>query len=61
MIPLSVVKPVEGKSWSPYAVNVSRLADLEPGRDAGLDAICDGILHGREFIYPAEQLRAVGC
>lgn len=61
MIPLSVVKPVEGQSWSPYAVNVSSLADLEAGRDAGLDTICDGILHGREFIYPAEQLRAVRC
>ena len=61
MIPLTVVKPVVGQSWSPYAVDVSRLADLEPGRDAGLDAICDGILHGREFIYPAEQLRAVRC
>jgi hypothetical protein len=61
MIPLTVIKPVEGKSWSPYAVNVSRLSNLEPGRDAGLDTICDGILLGREFIYPAEQLRAVRC
>lgn len=61
MIPLGVVKPVEGRSWSPYAVSVGRLADLEAGHDPGLDAICDGILHGSEFIYPAEQLRAVGC
>jgi hypothetical protein len=59
MIPLTVVKPVEGKSWSPYAVNVASLNDLAPGHDAGLDAICDGILHGREFIYPAQERRAV--
>jgi hypothetical protein len=59
MIPLTVVKPVEGKSWSPYAVDVASLNDLEPGHDAGLDAICDGILYGREFIYPAQQHRAL--
>ena len=47
------MKPVEGQSWSPYAVNVKGLSDLEAGHDRGLDAICDGILHGREFIYPA--------
>jgi hypothetical protein len=61
MIPLGVVEPVPPPSWSPYAVNVSRLDDLAPGHDVGLDVICDGILHGREFIYPAEQLQAVGC
>ncbi|MCC7418321.1 MAG: capsule biosynthesis protein [Acidobacteria bacterium] len=61
MIPLGVVKPVEGRAWSPYAVNVASLAELEPGRDPGLDTICEGILHGREFVYPAEQLRAVRC
>ena len=61
MIPLTVVKPVEGRSWSPYAVNVARLSDLEAGSDPGLDTICNGILHGTEFIYPAEQLRAVRC
>lgn len=61
MIPLGVVKPTVGKSWAPYAVNVSSLNQLESGRDAGLDTICDGILHGDEFIYRAEQLRAVPC
>ena len=61
MIPLGVVKPTVGKSWAPYAVNVSSLDQLEPGRDAGLDTICDGILHGDEFIYRAEQLRAATC
>jgi hypothetical protein len=59
MIPLSVIKPVTGPSWSPYAVDVTSLRQLEPGSDPGLDSICDGILTGREFIYPAEQLREV--
>ena len=61
MIPVSSVTPVEGRSWSPYAVAPARLRDLEPGRDIGLDTICDGILHGREFIYPAEKLRSARC
>ncbi len=61
MVPLKSVKPVVGRSWSPYAVDVARLSDLEPGVDPGLDTICDGILHRREFIYTAEQLRAVRC
>jgi hypothetical protein len=61
MIPLGVVKPTVGKAWATYAVDVARLDQLEPGRDAGLDTICEGILHGREFVYPAEQLRAVRC
>lgn len=61
MIPLGVVKPTAGKSWAPYAVDVSSLDQLEPGRDAGLDTICDGILHGDEFIYRAEAMRAAAC
>ena len=35
MIPLGVVKPVEGKSWSPYAIDVTQLDQVEQGRDAG--------------------------
>jgi hypothetical protein len=61
MIPLGVVKPTEGKAWATYAVNVAGLDALAPGRDAGLDTICDGILYGAPFVYPAEQLRAVRC
>jgi hypothetical protein len=61
MVPLKCVKPVQGQSWSPYAVDIKGLVDLEPGVDQGLDTLCDGILHGREFIYPAEQLKAVLC
>lgn len=61
MIPLGVIKPTEGKSWAPYAVDVSHIDQLEPGRDTGLDTICDGILHAKSFVYPAEQLRAIPC
>jgi hypothetical protein len=29
---------------------------LAPGVDVGLDRICDGVLTGTPFIYPAEEL-----
>jgi hypothetical protein len=61
MIPLQAVEPAVVERWSPYLVKPTRLAALERGSDPGLDAICDGILEGREFIYPAETLRAVPC
>ncbi|MCU0934536.1 MAG: capsule biosynthesis protein [Gammaproteobacteria bacterium] len=52
MIPLEVMQPT-GR-WPPYRVAARGLGPLEPGRSAGLDVICDGILHGREFVFPAE-------
>jgi hypothetical protein len=52
MIPLTMVKPVDDQSR--YELDVHTLADLLPGKDAGLDIICDGVLHGTPFIYPAE-------
>jgi len=61
MIPVDAVVPLEGKTWAPYAVRPVRLREIERGGDPGLDAICDGILTGREFIYPAEALRGVTC
>ncbi|OGT05348.1 MAG: hypothetical protein A3F73_10555 [Gallionellales bacterium RIFCSPLOWO2_12_FULL_59_22] len=48
MIPVRSLKPLE--KFAPYAVKVDRLDDLQPGADAGLDAICDGILDGRPFV-----------
>ena len=52
MIPLSFMEPTD--AWPPYRLQISGVDDLLPGRDPGLDVVCDGILNGTEFIYPAE-------
>lgn len=56
MIPLGFMEPVAGKP--PYKVNISKLDELLPGADPGLDIICEGILSGSSypFVYPAEVL-----
>jgi hypothetical protein len=38
-----------------FQLSVESLSDLLPGRSAGLDIICDGILQGTDFIYQPEQ------
>jgi hypothetical protein len=53
MIPLEMMEPISG--WPPYRIQLSGIDDLRPGRSPGLDVICDGILNGTEFIYPAES------
>ena len=52
MIPLLFMVPTSG--WPPYNIQLSSIDDLSPGRSVGLDVICNGILNGDEFIYPAE-------
>lgn len=52
MIPLECVKEQPG--WPPFGISISDLTDLQPGKDAGLDIICEGILKGTSFVYPAE-------
>jgi hypothetical protein len=54
MIPLEFMEPASGHS--PYRIQLAKLQDLLPGNSRGLDIICDGILKGADFIYPAEQL-----
>ena len=54
MIPLSMTRPVS--RWRPYEIDMAGLADLLPGRDAGLDVVCDGILNGTDFIYKDETM-----
>lgn len=52
MIPLEFMQPSKGDV--PYRVSLRSFRELAPGRSRGLDVICQGILHGRPFIYPAE-------
>ncbi len=49
MIPVRAMKSTGG--WPPYRASVRSLDDLAPGRDPGLDIICDGILNRRPFVY----------
>jgi Capsule polysaccharide biosynthesis protein len=53
LVPLEPLEFVEG--WPPYRINLAKLADLAVGNNRGLDIICDGILKGSDFVYPAEQ------
>ncbi|SCB42551.1 Capsule polysaccharide biosynthesis protein [Bradyrhizobium shewense] len=51
-IPISYMEPASG--GVPYEIGIDNIEQLLPRSDVGLDVICDGILHGSEFIYPAE-------
>ena len=54
MIPLPMMKSAdEGKS--PYHAELQSLDELRPGRSQGLDLICDGIINGTPFVFPAEE------
>jgi hypothetical protein len=53
MIPVSQVEAT-GRKRTQFRVAIDRLSDLLPGRSAGLDVICEGILTGAPFVYPAE-------
>jgi len=55
MIPLEFMNPQPGE-WPPYRLALASLEDLLPGRSAGLDVICDGVLKGTQFIYRAEDV-----
>ena len=52
MIPLEMMR--EAKNASEYRLDRFSLEDVMPGKSRGLDVICQGILEGSEFIYPAE-------
>lgn len=54
MIPVSSV--IISKGWPPYQLAVKTLKELMPGKDNGLDIICEGILSNKDFIFPAEKL-----
>ena len=59
MIPVTQVAPT-GLKEPQFRVDLSGLEDLLPGRSLGLDVICDGILKGTPFQYPAEQRGVLG-
>jgi len=56
MIPLRAFVPT-GED-PPLRVAIDGLDALRPGRDPGLDVVCDGILHGAPFEYDAQTLGA---
>jgi hypothetical protein len=49
MIPVRSLAPAARE----VRLDVGSLQDLEPGRDPGLDVICDGIMHGSPFVFDA--------
>jgi len=53
MVPVPCMAPT--KAVPPFKLTVDGIEDLLPGRQPGLDVICDGILTGSPFIFPAEQ------
>ncbi len=55
MIPVESLIERKGL-WPPLRTEVEDLDSLSPGRDPGLDVICDGILSGSDFVYPEEAL-----
>ncbi|MCB1194889.1 capsule biosynthesis protein [bacterium] len=52
MIPLEFMKPIKG--WPLFKLDLKSIRQLEQGNSLGLDIICNGILDGKEFIYPYE-------
>ena len=56
MIPLESIAPASGviARQVKYRVGVETIDELKPGRDLGLDVICEGILTGKPFTFPAE-------
>jgi hypothetical protein len=53
MIPLPFLTPAQN---SKIKLELSNVKELLPGHFMGLDVVCDAILHGTPFVYPAEKL-----
>jgi hypothetical protein len=53
MIPVEVVRPTDGNPS--FVLAVENLAELLPGKNPGLDVICNGILSGKDLIYEDEK------
>lgn len=55
MIPLPFMR-TSGVRIPVYVSHIEDLRELQPGTSAGLDIVCDGIVEGTPFVYPAETL-----
>jgi hypothetical protein len=53
MIPMEFFESTESRGA--YHITLRSIDELKPGQSSGLDIICDGILNGKDFIYPAEH------
>lgn len=53
MIPLPMFEPRQGFPY--FQLKIDSLQQLAPGADPGLDVVCNGILKGSDFVFPAEQ------
>jgi hypothetical protein len=52
MIPLPFMRA--NNQATLFDIGITSLDDLQPGNWPGLDIVCDGIVHGKPFIFPAE-------
>jgi hypothetical protein len=52
-IPIKFMTP--STAAVPFEISIREIDDLMPGKDDGLDVICDGILHGSPFVHRAER------
>ena len=52
-IPIEFMEPCSKNV--PYEIKANTLEDMTPGKDKGLDVLCNGILNATEYIYPAED------
>jgi len=57
MIPLEFFEPRDG--WPPFDLALESVEELDEGKSVALDVVCDGILRGADFVYPAERLGTV--
>ena len=56
MIPLEFFRKVSSSLF--FSPDIGSVDDLAPGRDRGLDVVCEAVLEGGPFIYPAEIVGA---
>jgi hypothetical protein len=55
MIPLSFI---HSREKFQFELSLSSVHDLLPGKEAGLDCICDGVLHGTPFVFESSDAQA---